>query len=309
MTRVKAIARDRFGDGFCRYDPDVFDFLPLHLWNARKCFANGAVQRPGRRCRAEKRNMGVRLKPTHLVIDIDPRTGGDKSFQLFCFDVGLNPDDWPCVITGSGGRHYYLMSPDGFAVQETFDEYPGIEFKSVGRQVVAAGSRHPNGEIYRWSRTNPNIRKGIPMAPRALLRAIKQSERCSNVGGDGGQYTVEQLARALALLDVLDFREESEWRRLMFACHHATNGDGERVFVDWSAGDPQFDDASGDVRTRWRSCRNKPNSITYKTLNHILRKHGAGHLIPISKDDFQSVARARNLGKVRQPRVIGKVMS
>lgn len=294
MTRVKAIAGDRFGYGFCRYDPDAFDFLPLHLWNARKCFADGTVKLLGkapiaarwttvqvnsravrRRCRAEKRNMGVRLKPTHLVIDIDPRAGGDESFLVFCCEVGLDPDVWPCVITGSGGRHYYLMLPDGFALQETFDNFPGLEFKSVGRQVVAAGSRHPNGELYRWSPDHPDIREGVPMAPRALLRAIKQADRGGNGGGDGGQFTVEQLARALSRLDVLDFRDESKWRRLMFACHHATNGDGERLFVDWSAGDPQFAGASGDVRTRWRSCRSKATAITYKTLNHILREHDA----------------------------------
>lgn len=301
-------SKGTLGEGFERYDPDLFDFLPLNLWDARKRLANGTVKLIGkapiaarwttipvvsravrRRCRAELRNMGIRLKPNQLVIDIDPRNGGDKSFAALCFDIGLDPDTWPCVVTGSGGLHYYLLLPDGFAVQETLEDLPGLEFKSVGRQVVAAGSRHPNGKLYRWASTAPDIRKGVPTAPRALLRAIRQADRGSNGGGDGGQYTVEQLARALARLDVLDFRDEFEWRQLMFSCHHATNGDGERLFVDWSAGDPQFAGASADVLARWRSCGNKPNAITYRTLNRILREHGAAdaQVAPdVAEDEF-----------------------
>ena len=38
-----------------------------------------------RRCLAELRNMGIRLKPNQLVIDIDPRNGGDDVFESFAF--------------------------------------------------------------------------------------------------------------------------------------------------------------------------------------------------------------------------------
>ena len=66
----------------------------------------------------------------------------------------------------------------------------------------------------------------------------------------------------------------------MFACHHATDGDGEAEFVAWSAGDPNFAGDSASVVKRWRSCRDKPNAITGGTLHHILREHGAGDVIP-----------------------------
>ena len=93
----------------------------------------------------------------------------------------------------------------------------------------------------------------------------------------------------LARLDVLDFQDEHEWRQLMFACHHATGGDGEAEFVAWSAGDPNFAGDSASVVKRWRSCRDKPNAITAGTLRHILREHGAGDVIPprdVPDDEF-----------------------
>ena len=142
------------------------------------------------------------------------------------------------------------------------DDYPGVEFKSIGRQVVAAGSRHPNGKLYRWSRKHPDIRKGIPMAPTNLLNAIRRPNRGHNSTGEGGVYTPEQLAAMLARLDVLEFQDQYEWRQLMFACHHATDGDGEAEFVAWSAGDPNFAGDSASVVKRWRSCRDKPNAVT-----------------------------------------------
>jgi hypothetical protein len=307
---VRGKVQRTFGADFARYAPDVFDFLPLHLWNARKRLPNGVAKPMGKapiaprwttirvvshtvrkRCLAELRNMGIRLKPNQLVIDIDPRNGGDQGFEKLCFDIGLDSDKWPCVLTGSGGRHYYLLLPEGFAVEEMLEDYPGVEFKSVGRQVVAAGSRHPKGKLYRWSRKHPDIRKGIPMAPTNLRNVIRRTDRSHNAAGAGGQYTPDQLGAMLARLDVLDFQDEREWRQLMFACHHATDGDGESEFVAWSAGDPNFAGDSAIVIKRWRSCRAKTNAITYRTLHHILREHGAGDAIPAPDcaDDFDDI--------------------
>ncbi|BAL73743.1 bifunctional DNA primase/polymerase [Bradyrhizobium cosmicum] len=285
------------GAGFERYDPKQFDTLPLHIWNAKKRLFSSKVVHLGkapiekrwtsktitpaisratrRRCLGEGRNMGIRLRANQVVVDVDPRNGGDKTFLTFCADFGLDPSEWPCVITGSGGWHFYLLLPDGAAVQEMVDGYEdGLEFKSLGRQVVAAGSRHPNGRLYRWSREHPDIRDGVPMAPRRLLSTIRRT-RGLNSTGAGGQFTVEQLERALSRLDATDFRDEGNWRQLMFACHHATDGDGEYAFVAWSASDPQFAGDSASVISRWRSCSNKALSITYRTLNRILREHDA----------------------------------
>jgi hypothetical protein len=322
--------QETFGAGFKAYDPDVFDLIALHFWTDRRRQPKGITVQLGKapinarwstmtvnsrrtraRCLEEGRNMGVRLKLDQLVIDADPRnysSGQSDSFLKLCFEYGLNANEWPRVLTGSGGFHCYLGLPEGSLVRETLKDFPGIEFKSIGRQVVAAGSRHPNGEFYRWSPDYPSIRAALPMVPRALLQAIRRPIYTPREGGDGGVYDADQLALMLSALDVEAFRDHEDWLQLMFACHHATAGAGEEVFVRWSTSDPDYDDHDEVIAARWRSCgSSKRHAITYRTLNMILRRHGARHLVPIPDDEFPDVAPSRRLGKVKAPRVIGKV--
>src|SRR5690606_16152221 len=123
------------------------------------------------------RNVGVRLKPTQLVIDVDPRNGGDEGFADLCMDTGLNPSSFPAVRTGSGGLHLYMIKPADMLVSDTIEGFPGVEFKSKGRQVLAAGCVHPEtGELYVFEDGHPNINVEVP-APANLLRLIKRVPR------------------------------------------------------------------------------------------------------------------------------------
>ena len=195
-------------------------------------------------------------------------------------------------------------------MRETFKVPGQSDSKSAGRQVVAAGSRHPNGRYYRWSPDHPSIRAGLPTVPTALLQAIRRPINAPREGGGGGPYDADRLTVMLAALDVEAFRKHEDWLQLMFACHHATAGDGEQEFVRWSTSDPNYDDHQEIIAARWRSCdTSKHEVITYRTLNMILRKHGAGHLVPVPDDEFPEVAPSRCLGKVKPPRVIGRVKS
>src|SRR4029450_8282596 len=64
-----------------------------------------------RHCEKHNRNVGVRLPANVVVIDIDPRYGGDKGWDNLCLEYGIDESIFPCVITGSGGRHYYARKP------------------------------------------------------------------------------------------------------------------------------------------------------------------------------------------------------
>ena len=100
-------------------------------------------------------NVGVRLRPTELAVDIDPRNfdEGDDPVARLERDLSIRLDDWPTVVTGSGGRHHYMAIGAGdHPFVNGLRAYPGIEFKSHpagGRQMVAPGSIHPDaGEPY-----------------------------------------------------------------------------------------------------------------------------------------------------------------
>src|SRR5262249_36786633 len=151
---------------------------------------------------------GFRLPADMVVIDVDPRNGGEAGFDSLCSDFGLDPDEFPCVITGSGGFHCYTLNPTGARVVDTLEAYPGVEFKSVGRQVVAPGSIHPNGKPYRWSPDHPPI-SAIGKLPTTLRKAITRPEREAVDGG--GQYEPHELARLLEKIDARDFSSHDKW--------------------------------------------------------------------------------------------------
>jgi hypothetical protein len=65
--------------------------------------------------------------------------------------LGIDLKVFPQVKTPGGGRHIYIkVGTGGLRLKHTLPEFPGIEFKSVGRQVVAPGSIHPNRGRYEW---------------------------------------------------------------------------------------------------------------------------------------------------------------
>jgi len=124
-----------------------------------------------------QKNFGVVLSARDLVIDVDPRNfkPGDKPHTRLFQDLKIDVKEIAAVArTGSGGAHIYLKLPPGIRVKETLPEYPGVEFKSKGRQVVGVGSTHPDiKEPYTWAGGLP-LRE-VCVAPDALLNVIRRA--------------------------------------------------------------------------------------------------------------------------------------
>ena|SRR6185312_4889237 len=82
-----------------------------------------------------------------LVVDIDPRNGGDRSLQTVIAKNGNLPATAQ-QFTGGGGRHFFFRYSGG-RVPKTLAE--GIDLKGDGGYVVIAPSRHYSGGDYRWA--------------------------------------------------------------------------------------------------------------------------------------------------------------
>jgi len=125
-------------------------------------------------------NYGVALKAGDLVIDVDPRNfaKGDKPLARLIAAIGAPLNNTFAVRTGGGGLHIYLTKPADVAVKheligEGSDNFSGIEFKTLGRQVVGPGSIHPDsGKPYVI--VSPFDAPVIP-APAKLLDLIKKT--------------------------------------------------------------------------------------------------------------------------------------
>jgi predicted P-loop ATPase len=220
-------------------------------------------------------NVGARLRDDQLVIDADPRAyeGGVDSLDRLIADFKLPYA--PTVETGGGGRHVYLRKPADVRVCGTLDGYPGVEFKTVGRQVVLPPSVHPNGREYLWDALLDDTAL-VPFVPDALLDQLRQPSRASVASDEA--LTAEQLEEALSCLDVRDFSDHAKWLDLAMSCHEATDGEGLDVFMAFSAGDPAHLDKLHTIPKRWASFDGQ-GGITRLTLFKLLNQAGHGEIV------------------------------
>jgi hypothetical protein len=243
-------------------------------------------------------NVGVRLGALDLVIDVDPRNFAEGDDPLARLQKDLGIDLWsgayPRVVTGSGGLHIYAKLPEATLLVDTLPDYQGIEFKALGRQVVAAGSAHPDfNKPYRFDEDAlaARLSDGAPEAPEALVARARRPERPSGV--EVGDYTPEQLAHMLEGLDPTNYRDHTKWLEIMMACHDATAGDGRDEFIEWSTSDPHYAKDGWLIGRRWDSLHaQKPGPrVTMKTLFKALNDARQGHRIPVgdAADDFAGI--------------------
>lgn len=87
-------------------------------------------------------NIGLMPPDGCVVVDVDPRNGGDKSLELLDF-----PRETPTQRSGGGGAHYVLRVDD----VDALPKYPGIDYIKPGKnQFVAEPSVHVSGQRYEW---------------------------------------------------------------------------------------------------------------------------------------------------------------
>lgn len=286
------------------------DLIPLHrpghtTRRGDRVLKRGKSPRDGNwRRRAYKRrevfenaeaggNTGVRLRADQLVLDVDPRNmpEGDDVLARFAEDLGLDLSKYLHVVTGSGGSHYYMSKPDDVLVRDSLEDYPGLEFKSLGRQVVSAGSVHQDtGRYYVVDLEGPPPSARRRPVPENMLNLIRRPTPLAH--GSGGEHTAEEVAAMLEGLEPEDFRDQDRWFQLMSACHKASGGDARQEFVDWSTGDPEYSDHGPLIGRRWDSLDpNVRGGVGYKTLHKFLRDAGKGDLVPAAdaEDDFAEV--------------------
>lgn len=244
-------------------------------WTKRKYLDNDSVVMEF----GGSHNIGVRLRKDQLIVDVDPRNGGMESLKKLKRLTRTDFKQFPRVITGSGGFHFYMAKPKDLKIVGSLPELPGIDFKSHGGQVVAAGSVHPGtGTHYSWDKSRPSL-SGMTMAPTTLLESIVRKPVEHN--DEAQPATPEELAGMLAVLDVEDYRDEKTWRDFMMACHHATSGDGREEFIEWSTQDPEYADDRGIIGRRWDSCsHDRPDGITARTLYKAVSDAGHPELCP-----------------------------
>lgn len=115
-------------------------------------------------------NMAIIPLDDWIVIDIDPRNGGNESFEKL---KQYFPQTFK-VATGGGGFHYYYKLPQGFkgSLGKCLKGYEGIDVKTHTGCLMAPGSTHPNGNKYRIA--GDSIDEIAEVHPKLLKLAEKE---------------------------------------------------------------------------------------------------------------------------------------
>jgi hypothetical protein len=114
-----------------------------------------------------------------LVMDIDPKHGGDLSLTDLIEEYG---DDWLETLqvqTGSGGFHFFFEYPKGCDLRNTSGRIgPGIDTRANGGYVVLPSSLHSSGRRYELiSDVRP---KPLPAWLLEILTSDKKPEKVVN---------------------------------------------------------------------------------------------------------------------------------
>jgi predicted transcriptional regulator len=213
-----------------------------------------------------------------LVIDIDARNGGVKSYEKLAKDC---PEITNCgfiVDTGSGGgsRHLYFKHLYNTPLKQHLKEYPGIDFKSTG-YVVGPGSPHVSGNYYTVGTGDIG---DIGEAPESILNLLKKDKHYrANLDDHVIDVTDNDIVNMLNCISPdCDY---NTWITVGMAVHHSTGGHGQALWNAWSS---KGDKYSGprDIDYHWHSFGKCDNPVTLGTLFHYAEE--GGYRLPVTSD-------------------------
>ncbi|MBK8100639.1 MAG: bifunctional DNA primase/polymerase [Planctomycetes bacterium] len=205
-------------------------------------------------------NVGLCPREDQIVLDVDPRNGGDATIGKLIDEFGDLTG--PCALTGGGGRHYWLKLRSGIDIAIATPRInrslkalgPGIDLRTCKNQVVAPPSMHKSGHRYEWVQGR-SILACEPVVPsQEWQRAIGLIGNLEDILSEArsGDWSADDLERAewgLLQQRLLDpDRGYDEWLRIGAALK-ALGDAGLRLWIEASRPSKDFDEA--EIRRKW----------------------------------------------------------
>lgn len=129
-------------------------------------------------------NIGRRPGAHDVVLDIDPRAGGDETLRDLEREHGPLP---PTIttLTGGGGTHYAFDAGEQLQGKVIA---PGVEFKGPDQLLVLPPSMHKSGSRYAWEASgHPRDVQAAPL-PEWVKALARQPEGKKNPPGWAAQW-------------------------------------------------------------------------------------------------------------------------
>jgi hypothetical protein len=163
-----------------------------------------------------KANVGIATGAVSglVVVDIDPRHGGDGTLDHLLEEHGRLPDTVE-VLTGGGGRHLYFAHPGGRVLSKTIA--PGVDVKGDGGYVVAPPSVHASGRRYEWEASSLPGMVPVASLPRWLADLVAEKP------GDGLGFGSDGPKRSHTLAGVSEGQRGDAVFKLAARCRRLGN--------------------------------------------------------------------------------------
>jgi hypothetical protein len=142
---------------------------PLVIWEPLQSVRPSAEQVRNWFSRWPNANIGIVTGEISnlIVLDIDPKHGGDISLDRLERRFGRLPVTVEAA-TGGGGGHFYFAHPGGLIRSRT-GLAQGIDVRGEGGYIVAPPSIHPSGRPYVWTAGRSPEDIALAALPRWIL--------------------------------------------------------------------------------------------------------------------------------------------
>jgi len=123
----------------------------------------------------ERWNVGIATGAVSgiVVLDIDPRHGGDEALAVLEAEHGPLPPTWR-FLTGGGGEHIVFRHPGGTVRNSAGRIGPGIDVRGDGGCIVAPPSLHISGRPYAISVDHHPDEVALAPLPHWLLNLLTE---------------------------------------------------------------------------------------------------------------------------------------
>ena len=198
-------------------------------------------------------NVGGRPRGLGLVLDVDPRNGGDIGYANWEADHGCH--DTATAATGGGGRHvWFACGPVKNTKYGQGDRYVGIDIISATGYVIMPPSQHPSGGRYDWLDTEELMPEVAPLPssfsmPERYEAPWNKAKR-EHALTPAPKAQMLDVKRALGHMDPdMDY---ADWIAVGQAVHSQCWEEGFDLWAEWSKGGMKYPGLN-EVARKWHS--------------------------------------------------------
>ena len=174
-----------------------------------------------------------------VVIDIDPRNGGDITWQALCDKHGGEPETVQ-AMTGGGGRHLVFRHDPERVIRSPGK---GVDVKGDGGLIVVEPSIHMSGKRYVWDAEADPVAGGEVAQAPAWLGAPRVADVVTPAGRAVGHIDPQRLADIRAALKYLDPEPHDVWFQVGMALHSTDAPEAFGLWCEWASGSSKYNEA------------------------------------------------------------------